>query len=153
MKILDFLNRDSIIANLAASGKEEVLGELADQIARVELVNRDDVYKILWDREQLGSTGIGDGVAIPHGTMASINQQVALFARSIDGVDFDAIDGEKTHIFFVLLTPDNNVGLQALARVSRLLRSEVFLESLLSSADGDSLYQTIADGDDKLKGS
>jgi PTS system nitrogen regulatory IIA component len=106
--------------------------------------------KVLSDRERLGSTGIGDGVAIPHGTMSSLNHLVALFGRSVEGVEFDAIDGKRTHLFFVILTPDNNVGLQALARVSRMMREPRFRQVLLEAAGQEELYRAIAAEDERL---
>lgn len=150
MKILDFLQKGSIIADLRSTGKAEVLAELADCIAKAEQIDRNEVLRILSDRERLGSTGIGDGVAIPHGTMSSITHLVALFGRSVKGVDFDAIDNKCTHIFFVLLTPDNNVGLQALARVSRMLRKAEFRELLKKATDTDEIYRVVATEDERL---
>lgn len=150
MKVLDFLPKNSIIADLASTAKNEAIAELAGHIAQEEKVSRDEVLKVLMDRERLGSTGIGDGVAIPHGTMSSLKHLVALFARSPEGVEFDAIDGKKTHLFFVILTPDNNVGLQALARVSRMMREPRFRQTLMEATDREALYRAIAGEDERL---
>ncbi len=150
MKIADFLNQDSVIADLASHTRDDVLAELAGRIAQVHHLDGNTVLKVLEDRERLGSTGIGDGVAIPHGRMSSIAHLVALLGRSTGGIDFAAIDGKPTHLFFVLLTPDNNVGLQALARVSRLLRRAACREALMRATDASSLYQAVIDEDMRL---
>ncbi len=150
MKIADFLDQKSIIAHLESRTKEDVLAEMARRIAAVQELDGETVRKVLADRERLGSTGIGDGVAIPHGRMAALTHLVALLARSVEGIDFGAIDGKPTHLFFVLLTPDNNVGLQALARVSRLLRRSRCREALMNAADEPGLYRAVLDQDAQL---
>ncbi len=143
MRIADFLSQESVIARMNARNKDEALAELAGKIAEVQNLNREKVLKILEDRERLGSTGIGDGVAIPHGRMVNLEHLVALLGRSVEGVDFGAIDGRPTHLFFVLLTPDNNVGLQALARVSRTLRRPECRQALLEAGDEADLYRAL----------
>jgi len=150
MKVVDFLRKNLVIADLTSRGKVDTLAELADHIAREEQVSREDVHRVLVERERLGSTGIGEGVAIPHGTMSSLTHLVALFARSVEGIDFDAIDGRRTNLFFVLLTPDNNVGLQALARVSRMMRRPEFRQTLMTAGTQDELYRTIVSEDERL---
>lgn len=150
MKVVDFLRKNSIIPNLNTKEKDGVISELADHISREEQLDRDLVYKILIERERLGSTGLGEGVAIPHGRMSSLTRLVACFARSVDGVNFDAIDGNPSHLFFVLLTPDNHMGLQALARVSKLMREVEFRKSLMCAVDLDDLYARIVAEDSKI---
>lgn len=150
MKVLEFLKKGSVIPDMAAQTKQEVLAEMATLIAQQEGVARADILRVLEDREKLGSTGIGEGVAIPHGTLNLVGRPITLFARSVKGVDFDAFDGQRTHLFFVLLTPDNNVGLKALARVSQLMRRPEFRASLVQAGDGDELYQLIMAEDSRL---
>ena len=150
MRIADFLSEASVIARMKARDKEEALAELAGRIAEVQKLDREAVLKVLEDRERLGSTGIGDGVAIPHGRMVTLEHLVALLGRSVEGIDFGAIDGRPTHLFFVLLTPDNNVGLQALARVSRTLRRPECRQALMEADGAASLYQAIVSEDSRI---
>lgn len=150
MKVQEFLKKGSIVTDLRGTTTAEVLAEMAETIAREEKVSREEVLRVLVERENLGSTGIGDGVAIPHGTMNSLGRLVALFARSTRGVDFDAIDGKPCQLFFVVLTPDNNVWLKALARVSQLMRRPAFREALLTAPDAEALFQVIAQEDSRL---
>ena len=103
MKIKDILSEDDIIAGLHTSSKPEALQELSDLIAQNYSLKADEVTLTLMEREKLGSTGIGNGVAIPHGKMNSLNRIVTCFGRSIKGIDFDSQDGRLTHLFFVLL--------------------------------------------------
>ncbi len=150
MRIADFLKEQSVIARMTARNKDEALAELAGKIAEVHGLDRGAVLKVLEERERLGSTGIGDGVAIPHGRMTNLDHLVALLGRSVEGIDFGAIDGRPTHLFFVLLTPDNNVGLQALARVSRTLRRPECRQALMQAPDAASLYQALIHEDSRL---
>lgn len=147
MKVVEFLRRDAVLAELTAARKVEVIHELAAAVAASEGVSADEVAKVLLARERLGSTGIGDGVAIPHGTLPSLKRLTAAFGRSIEGVNFDAIDGKPTHLFFVLLTPESAVGLQALARVSRLMRDADFRQRLLAASDAADIYSVLKEGD------
>lgn len=123
---------------------------MATRIADVDGVSRAEVLRVLEEREKLGSTGIGDGVAIPHGSLAALPRLVSLFARSKQGVEFDAIDGKPTHLFFVLLTPDNNMGLKALARVSKLMRRPEFRTDLVQLDELEALYAAIVAEDARL---
>lgn len=150
MKVQEFLKKGSIIVDLQGRSRADVLAELATRIAEVDGVSRAEILRVLEEREKLGSTGIGDGVAIPHGSLASLPKLVSLFARSKQGVDFDAIDGKPTHLFFVLLTPDNNTGLKALARVSKLMRRPEFRAGLIQLGELDALYDAIVAEDARL---
>jgi len=135
---------------MKSTGKEEAIEELSAHLAREEAVSGEEVLRVLSERERLGSTGIGDGVAIPHGTMSGLSRLVALFGRSVKGIQFDAIDGKPSHLFVVLMTPDNNVGLQALARVSRMMRREEFRQELLKADGRDGVYRLIQAEDERL---
>ena len=152
MKITEFLLPDSVIGALAAKDKPGVLGELCGpRCRRVPGVEVAKLTEVLLDRERLSSTGIGDGVAIPHGKMAGLAGLVAAFGVSKDGVDFDAIDGKPTHLFFALLAPENSAGvhLKALARISRLFKNASFRKAILEAADGKAIFDLIAAEDAK----
>ena len=119
MKILDILSLDSVLPELKAGTKKEAIEEMSAAVSRNnDAVDLDNLVDVLIEREKLGSTGIGDGVAIPHGKLPGIDEVSAVFARSIDGIDFDSMDGKKAHLFFLLIAPENSTGLhlKALAR-------------------------------------
>ena len=151
MKISDFLNPELILPELAARTKEEVLTELADRIARnFPGVSAEKLLRILKEREKLGSTGIGDGFAIPHGKSKSIDQMIISFGRSRAGIPFDSLDGKPAHYFFVLIAPENSAGdhLKALAKISRFLKNSLFKESLAKAEGQAELQKLIQDQDD-----
>lgn len=151
MPVADFLDRDSIVLNLASDGKEAALRELVDLLASKGFISdAASVTGALLEREKLGSTGIGEGVAIPHGKFKELDRVVAAFGRSRMGVDFDAMDGEPVNILFLLLAPENNpsLHLKALARVARLLKSEDFRADLLRCKSADELYKKLVDEDE-----
>jgi PTS system nitrogen regulatory IIA component len=143
MNIMDILVKDAVILNLGVREKRDVLGEMAAALAKVEpRIEADRLLEVLLEREALQSTGIGEGVAIPHGKMAGLDRLVAAFARSSEGVDFESIDGQPTHHFFLLVVPEHSGGqyLKALARISRFFRNAAFRQRL---ADAESLEQVI----------
>lgn len=151
MKISELLNPSSIVANLKATDKGSTLSELADALLAVAPeLQRDVVLHVLHEREQLGSTGIGDGVAIPHGKLKGIPQLMLAFGRSIKGLDFESMDGQPVHLFFLLLAPEDSVGihLKTLARISKLLKNPDVRQQLLEAADADAIYQLICDRED-----
>lgn len=150
MKITEFLTGDSVIGALSAKDKPGVMAELCAALAkRVEGVPAAKLTEVLLDREKLSSTGIGDGVAIPHGKLAGIPGLVAAFGVSRDGLDFDAIDGKPTHLFFALLAPENSAGvhLKALARISRLFKNPIFRKAIVDAPDAKAVYDLIAGED------
>jgi PTS system nitrogen regulatory IIA component len=152
MKVVDFLREDWMVADLRASDKEGVLRELAQVLARSGTISDvDRAVFVLLEREKLGSTGIGEGIAIPHGKLPELSEVVAVFGRSRQGVDFDSMDGEPSHLFFLLMAPENSASLhlKALARISRLLKAKQFREELLGCASGDELYRKISEEDAK----
>ncbi len=133
-----------IIPQLVSTSKEGVLRELVRAIAQVEKqVDENRLMEILLERESLGSTGIGEGVAIPHGKSKDVKRLLASFGRSLAGMDFQSMDGKPTHLFFLLVAPENSAGthLKALARISRLMKDNVFRKRLMevSSGGGDLL--------------
>ena len=153
MKIMDILVTDAVILNLGVQTKHEVLAEMAGALAKVEpQIETDRLLEVLLEREALQSTGIGEGVAIPHGKMGGLDRLVASFARSPEGVDFDSIDGQPTHHFFLLVVPEHSGGqyLKALARISRFFRDPVFRQMLTDAESQEDLIRAIADEDTKL---
>src|SRR2546428_3429895 len=111
MKIAEFLSPQAVVSELSATTKPEVLNELCGSLARSNPALRAErLVEVLQEREKLGSTGIGEGVAIPHGKLSGLSQLIASFGVSRGGVDFDAIDGKKTHLFFALVAPENSAG-------------------------------------------
>ena len=153
MKIMDILVRDAVILNLAVTTKREVLAEMAASLAKVEpQIEAERLLGVLEEREALQSTGIGEGVAIPHGKLVGLDRLVASFARSPEGVDFESIDGQATHHFFLLVVPEHSGGqyLKALARISRFFRDASFRQKLADAEDLDDVVRTIEEEDAKL---
>jgi PTS system nitrogen regulatory IIA component len=153
MKFSELINENYIIPEFQGSTKKQVLEELVEALAankgeidRVELLNA------LLEREKLGSTGIGDGVAIPHGKLKGLDNIILLFGKSGQGVDFDAIDGKPVCLVFLLVAPADSAGLhlKALARLSRMLRETEFKNSLLMASDAETLLKIIIDKDENL---
>lgn len=141
--------------NLCATKKEEVIKELAGKIAEAlsePSLKREEIASILLEREQLGSTGIQDGIAIPHGKISGLKNILIACGRSPQGIDFDAHDTKPTHLFFVLLAPEFAAGqhLKVLARISRLLKDSLFRERLMSATDEKEMYKIITEEDEKL---
>jgi PTS system nitrogen regulatory IIA component len=151
MKILDILDKQMIIPQLASTSKEGVLRELIRAIAHVEKqVDENRLMEILLERESLGSTGIGEGVAIPHGKSKDVKRLLASFGRSLAGMDFQAMDGKPTHLFFLLVAPENSAGthLKALARISRLMKDNVFRKRLMEVSSGEEIYSLFSAADE-----
>jgi PTS system nitrogen regulatory IIA component len=152
MKIAEFLSPNAVVADLSSTTKPEVLKELCSSLARSNpLLRADRLVEVLQERERLGSTGIGEGVAIPHGKLGGLSQLMASFGVSRGGVDFDAIDGKKTHLFFALVAPENSAGvhLKALARISRLFKNPSFRSAILAAPSAQEIYALIAQEDAK----
>lgn len=153
MRITELLDRDFIVPALTAKTKKEVLRELVDCITRKESgVESDDLLRVLLEREELGSTGIGDGIAIPHGKAKSIKRLIVSFGRSLEGVDFQSMDGKLTHIIFLLIAPQDSAGvhLKALARISRLLKDSAFRKHIMEANSLQEIYDLIAQEDEKF---
>lgn len=153
MKITDFLTPDRVIADLTEKEKSAVLKEMAGQLAGSESgLDATQILKVLQDREKISTTAIGEGVAIPHGKLPNVQQVSALFARSLQGVDFASLDGEPTYLFFTLIAPQDAAAdhLKALARISRLLKDPDLRRRLLAAATNQELYNIIAVEDQKF---
>jgi nitrogen PTS system EIIA component len=152
MKILDILPAGNVVPDLHGTTKGAVLDELADVLAAHHPeISKERLVEVLLDREKLGSTAIGEGIAIPHGKLPKIAGVLAAFGRSRSGVDFQSLDGGLTQLFFLLVAPEDASGahLKALARVSRLLRDKDFRRRLLAADGAADIYRTIQEEDDK----
>jgi nitrogen PTS system EIIA component len=152
MRIQDILPPEAVVDGLRAETKEGVLRELSEAVCRRHPdLSPDRLTAILMDREGLGSTGIGDGVAIPHGKIPGIDRLFAVFGRSPGGVQFASLDGKPARLFFLILAPENSAGmhLKALARISRLLKDQRFRGRLLAAEGVDGLSQVLREDDER----
>jgi PTS system nitrogen regulatory IIA component len=152
MKLLDFLQKGRIVPRLVSRDKQGVLAELAEVLVSTGVVrSARDAVQVLLDREKLGSTGIGEGIAIPHGKLKELQSVVAVFGRSPEGVEFDSMDGAPVQLFFLLVAPENSASthLKALARISRLLKDRGFREELLQAETQEALFEVISREDAK----
>jgi len=154
MQIMDFLSKKAIITELKSSKKEDVLKEMVDALINsgdIEKRHRNKLIDALMARESLGSTAIGQGIAIPHAKSDCVDKLVAAFALTKKGVDFDSLDGELAYIFFLLIAPQDSAGphLKALARISRLLKDKYFRDTLRSCTDDKSVIKAISQEDEK----
>ena len=145
MQIADLLTPESVIPVLAATSKKQALQELAHAAAQRTGVPERQIFDVLLERERLGTTGVGRGVAIPHGKLPGLDRIYGVFARTEHKIDFDAIDGEPVDLLFLLLAPEGAGAdhLKALARVSRLLRDPATCAKLRSARDGRALYAVL----------
>lgn len=150
MKIIDVLNTEAINVNLSARDKKGVLEELVAPVASAAGATTDQLVKVLLERERLGSTGIGGGIGIPHGKLKNMESLILGFGLSRQGVNFESMDGRPTHIFFLLLTPENSAGihLKLLARISRLLKNDAFKEQLMQSQTVEDIIAAISQEDE-----
>jgi len=153
LKITDFLTPDRVIPALHGRKKDEVLTEMADGLAACDpKLDKTKITQVLVEREKISTTAIGEGVAIPHGKLAAIQHIAGLFARSPEGVDFASLDGAPTHLFFVLVAPEDGAAdhLKALARISRLLKDPAFRGRLMAGTTREEIFNIIATEDQKL---
>lgn len=153
MKLSEIITRQRIIANLKARDKVGVIRELADVICTAEpSIDKDALVKVLQEREKLGSTGIGDGVAIPHGKLNGIDKPLLSFGRSNSGVDFDSMDTQPVYLFFLFVAPENSAGahLKVLARIAKMLKNSNLRKRLLEAKDEDEIYNIIVQSDEEL---
>jgi len=145
MKILDVLKKETILVDLKSKDKTGVINELVTPVAKLARIEHKKLVRVLLEREQLGSTGIGGGIGIPHGKLKDMDSLILGFGLSRSGIDFESMDGKPTHVFFLLVTPENSTGLhlKLLAQISRLLKKEIFKESLLKATDRDEVLSLI----------
>jgi nitrogen PTS system EIIA component len=153
MRMEDILKESCVIADLKGKTKKEILLELVNTLKDASLVEDvEQVVSVILERERLGSTGIGDSVAIPHGKMKGLHNILCAFGKSKEGLDFDAVDSKPVHIFFLLLAPDDSASLhlKTLSRLSRLLRDPSFRKRLTELATSRDIYNAIIEEDRKI---
>ena len=151
MKILDILAVDSIVPELKGRTKKLVLEELIDAAKQNKSdIDSDRLMKVLLERERLGSTGIGDGIAIPHGKLKDIEDLVLSFGRSAEGIDFESMDGKPVHLFFLLVAPEACAGihLRALAKIARLLKNGTVRKRLAKVDNREDIFSIIQQEDE-----
>ena len=151
-RIKDLLQDDLILEEIRATDKLGVIRELADHLRLTgKISDAEELVRVIIERESLGSTGIGDGVAIPHGKLHDLGDMIVVFGRSSSGVDFQSLDGNPAYLFFLLVTPTNRPGehLKTLARISRILKNPVLRDSLRRAAHREELQQLICEEDGK----
>ena len=153
MKLSEIFKPQLIISNLKAHDKKGVLEELSQVITEQNpSLNKRSLLQVLLERERLGSTGIGDGIALPHGKLKELSNLLISFGRSINGLDFDSIDEQPAYLFFLLLAPVNSAGmhLTALAKISRMLKDANFRQRLMGAKSREEIYKVIMDMDEEL---
>lgn len=152
MKFADFITSEAILADLAADAKPEVIREMVQALCgagRIAAEEVEDIIRRVLDREELGSTGIGRGIAVPHAKHAAVDRLVGSVAVSREGVDFDSLDGEKVYIVFLLISPKDRPGdhLRALENISRQLRNDTFCRFLRQARSADEIRQLLDEAD------
>ena len=150
MKITDILSPEMVLPELKGNTKPDILHELAHFLAgKHREIDAGALAGVLAERERLGSTAIGDGIAIPHGKLAGVNNIIGVFGRHRRGVDFDSLDGGPTFLFFLLVAPEDSASLhlKALARVSRLMKDPGFRERLTGAPDAAEIFRLIKEED------
>jgi mannitol/fructose-specific phosphotransferase system IIA component (Ntr-type) len=152
MKLSDFVVRDAIVVDLKATGKEEAVREIVTSLRDAGQLKPEDfegVIRAILSREELGSTGIGQGVAVPHTRHPTAHRLVGTVALSRQGVDFAALDGEPVHIFFLLISPPNQPGehLRALEMISRHLKDDEFVSFLRQARTREQVFEVLDDAD------
>ena len=153
MKIAELLHEENVVAEITARNKGDALSELAGKMVELHpKLNHDTLMKTLLERERLGSTGIGDGVAISHGKLQEMKELALVFGRSRTGVEFDSMDGKPVHLIFLLVAPEESVGehLKVLARISKLLKNPETRQKLLDAASPAEICATVASEEEKL---
>lgn len=151
MRLEQLLKLEYLNDNLLAKNKTEALAELSEMVTKGPLkLNKSQIYDVLQQREKLGSTGIGEGVAIPHGKISNLEELIIAFGRSRNGVAFDSVDGKPVHLFFLLLAPENSTGqhLKVLAKISKMLKAGNFRKKLMDAKSSSDLYKVIIEQDE-----
>ncbi|MFA4888957.1 MAG: PTS sugar transporter subunit IIA [Candidatus Omnitrophota bacterium] len=154
MQIMDFLSKKAFVLDIKSTKKEEVIKELVDSLVNsgeIDKRSRNKLVDALMMRESLGSTAIGQGIAIPHAKSDCVSKLIGAFGLCKKGVDFDSLDGELVYLFFLLVAPRDSAGphLKALARISRLLKDKYFRDTLRACTDENSVIKIISEEDEK----
>ena len=153
MKIDEILKKESVIADLVGTNKLEVIKEMTACLKQNNTIKDDQaLFATLMEREKLGSTGIGENVAIPHGKSDELTQIIIVFARSLEGVDFESLDQKPVHFVCMVIAPAHSTGqhLKALARISRLFKNQTLREGILKAEDSDAIYSILLEEDSKF---
>ena len=153
MKISDILKKEHIIKELNSCDKKNVLDELSSFLEdEGEITNKESLLAALIEREKLGSTGIGENVAIPHAKISEIDNIITVFGRSKNGVEFESLDQKPVNFIFLVMAPENSTGqhLKVLARISRLFKNPSLRESVLRTNEADRIYSILVDEDSKF---
>lgn len=150
MKLLDVLKKEGIILGLEATDKKSVLEELTVPAATISKVEHSQLVRMLMERERLGTTGIGGGIAIPHGKIKNLPSEILCMGISRKGVSFEAMDGKPVNIFFLLFTPEGatELHLMLLSRISKLLKNDIFKQRLLDAPNVDTVFDIIEEFDE-----
>jgi nitrogen PTS system EIIA component len=153
MKIDEILKKESVIADITGKNKLDVIKEMTECLKQNNTIKNDEaLYATLMEREKLGSTGIGENVAIPHGKSDELKQIVTIFARSLSGVDFESLDQKPVHFVCMVIAPAHSTGqhLKALARISRLFKNQTLREGILKAEDSNAIYSILLEEDSKF---
>ena len=147
MEIVDLISEQSVIANLRAGSKKNALQDLAKRAAEITGLHERAIFDVILERERLGTTGVGNGIAIPHGKLANMERTYGLFARLERAIDFDSVDELPVDLIFLLLAPESAGAdhLKALAQISRLLRDKNICEKLRGTDTPEALYALLTD--------
>ncbi len=145
MNIADIISKDAVLDNVQATSKRELIQVLSSKIANISGLDERVIFDAVWERENLGSTGYGDGVAFPHARIEGLDKVSAMFARLDEAVDFDSLDGKHVDLVFLLISPENSGAdhLTALATLSRVLKTEGTCEKLRKARSIDELYAVL----------
>ena len=153
MKIDEILKKESVIADIAGEKKSDVIKEMTECLKQSNTIKDDQaLYTTLMEREKLGSTGIGENVAIPHGKSDELTQIITVFARSLSGIDFESLDQKPVHFVCMVIAPAHSTGqhLKALARISRLFKNQTLREGILKAEDSNAIYSILLQEDSKF---
>jgi nitrogen PTS system EIIA component len=153
MKIDEILKKESIIADIAGKNKLDVIKEMTECLKKNNTIKDDQaLYTTLMEREKLGSTGIGENVAIPHGKSDELTQIITVFARSLGGIDFESLDQKPVHFVCMVIAPSHSTGqhLKALARISRLFKNQTLREGILKAEGSNAIYSILLEEDSKF---
>jgi len=152
MKIVDYLKEEWVIPDLQGADKRSILRELSSVLVEpCRAASAEELLQVLLEREKLGSTGIGEGIAIPHGRLKKLRTFFISFGRSIKGIDFDSIDRSPSQLFFLVMAPENSAvdNLKLLSRIVTLLKDASFKKRLMGASSRKELFQIISEEDEK----
>lgn len=153
MKVSELIKRELIISHLNSKTKTHVLEEMVSHLSQnLKNIDTNELMDVLIEREKLGSTGIGNGIAIPHGKLGGLDGIVLMFGKSDEGIGFESIDGKPVNLIFLLVAPSDSAGdhLKALARLSRLLKEKTFRQKLMTASDENEVFDCIVEADNSV---